>query len=91
VQLIEFAFDLVLALVLTLAWRRPLRPAGSALWLYFVLYGAGRATIEVWRGDSVRGVWFGGAVSTSQLFSVAAVAVGLFFLIRDRVRPPRTA
>jgi phosphatidylglycerol:prolipoprotein diacylglycerol transferase len=91
VQLIEFAFDLVLALVLTLLWRRRLRPTGSVFWLYFVLYGAGRATIEVWRGDSARGLWLGGAVSTSQLFSLAAVAVGLYFLIRDRVRPPRTA
>jgi len=89
VQLVEFAFDLLLALALTLAWRRPLRPAGSVLWLYFVVYGAGRTTIEMWRGDSVRGLWFGGAVSTSQLFSLAAVAVGAFFLIRDRVRRPR--
>jgi phosphatidylglycerol:prolipoprotein diacylglycerol transferase len=86
VQLIEFAFDLALALVLTIAWRAKLRPAGTVLWIYFILYGAGRATIEFWRGDSVRGLWFGGAVSTSQLFSVAAVAAGAFLLIRDRVR-----
>jgi phosphatidylglycerol:prolipoprotein diacylglycerol transferase len=91
VQLIEFAFDVLLALVLTMAWRRRPRPAGTVLWLYFVLYGAGRATIEMWRGDSVRGLWLGGAVSTSQLFSLAAIAVGCFFLIRDRVRGPRIA
>jgi len=91
VQLIEFAFDLALALGLTLAWRSRLRPAGTVLWLYFVFYGAGRATIEAWRGDAVRGLWLGGAVSTSQLFSVAAVAVGLSLLIRDRVRRARTA
>lgn len=91
VQLIEFAFDLALALVLTVFWRLKPRPPGTVLWIYFVLYGAGRATIELWRGDSVRGLWFGGAVSTSQLFSVAAVAIGAFFLIRDRVRSARTA
>jgi phosphatidylglycerol:prolipoprotein diacylglycerol transferase len=91
VQLIEFAFDVLLALVLTMAWRRRPRPAGTVLWLYFVLYGAGRATIEMWRGDSVRGLWLGGTVSTSQLFSLAAIAVGCFFLIRDRVRGPRIA
>jgi len=91
VQLIEFAFDLVLALALTFAWRLRPRPAGTVLWIYFVIYGAGRATIELWRGDSVRGLWLGGTVSTSQLFSLAAVAIGAFFLIRDRVRLARTA
>ena len=91
VQLIEFAFDLALALALTVFWRLRPRPPGTVLWIYFVIYGAGRATIELWRGDSVRGLWLSGAVSTSQLFSVAAVAVGAFFLIRDRVRIARTA
>ena len=91
VQLVEFAFDLALALALTWAWRFRLRPAGTVLWIYFVVYGAGRATIELWRGDTVRGMWFSGTVSTSQLFSIAAVAVGGFFLFRDRVRAARTA
>jgi phosphatidylglycerol:prolipoprotein diacylglycerol transferase len=91
VQLFEFAFDLLLALVLTFLWRRRVRPAGSVFWLYLVLYGAGRGVLEMWRGDAVRGLWLGGTVSTSQLFSLAAIAFGLFFLIRDRVRPPRTA
>jgi phosphatidylglycerol:prolipoprotein diacylglycerol transferase len=91
VQLVESAFDFVLAVVLTIAWRRRPRPAGTVLWLYFVFYGAGRAIIEHWRGDAVRGLWFGGAVSTSQIFSIAAVLAGAFFLIRDRVRRPRPA
>ena len=91
VQLIESAFDFALAAVLTIAWRRRPRPAGTVLWLYFILYGAGRATIEFWRGDAVRGLWFGGAVSTSQIFSVAAILAGGFFLIRDRVRRTRLA
>lgn len=91
VQLIESAFDFALAAVLTFAWRRRPRPEGTVLWIYLVLYGAGRGTIEFWRGDAVRGLWLDGAVSTSQMFSVAAVAVGAFFLIRDRVRRPRPA
>ena len=91
VQLIESAFDFALAAFLTYAWRRRPNPPGTVLWLYFVVYGAGRATIEIWRGDAVRGLWFGGAVSTSQLFSVAAVLVGAFFLIRGRMRHARPA
>ena len=91
VQLIEFAFDLALALALTVFWRLRPRPPGTVLWIYFVIYGVGRATIELWRGESLRGLWLGGAVSTSQLFSIAAIAVGAFFLIRDRVRIARAA
>ena len=86
-QLIEFAFDLVLAVVLTIAWRKRPRPDGTVAGLYFVIYGAGRATIEFWRGDAVRGVWFGGAVSTSQIFSIAAMVIGLFLLVRGRMVP----
>ncbi len=91
VQLIECAFDLALAGFLTLAWRRRPRPAGTVAWLFFLIYGAGRATLEVWRGDEVRGLWFGGAVSTSQLLSLAAILIAGFLLVRGRFRAPRTA
>ncbi len=91
VQLIESAFDFALAALLTIAWRRRPRPPGTVLWIYFVLYGAGRAIIEFWRGDNVRGLWLGDTVSTSQIFSVVAILAGAFFLIRDRVRRPRPA
>jgi phosphatidylglycerol:prolipoprotein diacylglycerol transferase len=91
VQLIECAFDLALALALTLAWRKRLKPPGTVSWLYLVVYGAGRATIEIWRGDSVRGLWLGGNVSTSQLFSAAAILAGVALLIRDRLRIARLA
>ena len=57
----------------------------------WALVRAGRATIELWRGDAVRGLWFGGAISTSQLFSIAAVLAGATLLIRDRLRTPRPA
>lgn len=91
VQLFEFGFDVALALFLTVMWRRRPRPAGTVAWLYFVVYGLGRGAIELWRGDAVRGLWFGGAVSTSQLFSVVSIVVGAFLLIRDRVGTARTA
>jgi len=91
VQLIEFAFDVALAAALTLAWRSRLKPAGAVTWLYFILYGAGRAVIEIGRGDTVRGVWFHGSVSTSQLFSIVAIVAGFALLIRDRIRIARLA
>jgi len=86
VQLIEFGFDAALAVLLTWLWRRRLQPAGSVFWIYLVLYGAGRAVLEHFRGDAVRGLWLGGAVSTSQLFSLAAVLIGAGLLVRGRLR-----
>jgi phosphatidylglycerol---prolipoprotein diacylglyceryl transferase len=91
VQLIESVFDFALAAALTLAWRRRPRPEGTVFWIYLVLYGTGRAIIEQWRGDAVRGLWFGGAISTSQILSIVAVLAGAFFLLRDRVGRPRPA
>lgn len=91
VQLFEFGFDLALALALTWLWRRRPTPAGSVFWVYLIAYGAGRGLLELWRGDAVRGLWLGGAVSTSQLFSLAAIAIGAFQLIAGRRRSARAA
>jgi len=64
-------------------WIRSRRYAGHAALKMFVWYAIARATIEAFRGDEVRGVWFGG-FSTSQLISavVGVVCVGL--LLRNR-------
>jgi phosphatidylglycerol:prolipoprotein diacylglycerol transferase len=91
VQLVECAFDLALAAVLTWLWRRRSGPPGSVFWIYLVLYGAGRALLEQLRGDTVRGLWLGGSVSTSQLFSLAAVVIGAALLIRGRRLAARRA
>ena len=42
---------------------------------YLAIYGAARFGLEFLRGDELRGFWFGGAVSTSQVISLAAIAV----------------
>lgn len=86
-QLIHAGFDLGLALVLTLMWRR--RPAvpGTIFWCYMLLYAIGRAAIEFLRGDTERGLFLGGAVSTSQVLSLAAAALAVFLLWRRPGRP----
>jgi phosphatidylglycerol:prolipoprotein diacylglycerol transferase len=84
VQLFQAAADLALAAYLGWLWRRKLRPDGTTAWLYFVLYGASRGTLEFFRGDTVRGLWFGGALSTSQIFSIAAIVFGTIMLFRGR-------
>jgi phosphatidylglycerol:prolipoprotein diacylglycerol transferase len=71
---------------------RKRRYAGQvSLWV-FALYATFRFLTEMCRGDALRGVWFGGQISTSQLISlpVALIAFALLWLHRKRVDPART-
>ena len=76
------AHGLGLAVLLTVLWRRKIRPAGSVFWVYMLLYSIGRATIEFWRGDSARGIWFDGLASTSQLLAICGALVASAMLLR---------
>ena len=60
--------------------------AGQITAWMLILYPIGRFIIEEFRGDSVRGLWFGGYLSTSQLISIAALPFGLFLLWRGNQR-----
>ena len=55
------------------------------LWL-MLLYGATRFCIEIFRGDSERGLWWGDSVSTSQLVSILVALVCVVLLVRCRKR-----
>jgi phosphatidylglycerol:prolipoprotein diacylglycerol transferase len=54
--------------------RRPV--AGSVFATYLMLYGVGRFLLEWTRGDAIRGFVLGGALSTSQLISIALLLIG---------------
>jgi phosphatidylglycerol---prolipoprotein diacylglyceryl transferase len=65
----------LLALALFFALRRVRAPgSGRRVMQYAAAYSALRFALEPLRGDAVRGVFFGGALSTSQL--VAAAVLG---------------
>lgn len=57
--------------------------SGRRLFAYCVAYGVLRFAIEGLRGDAVRGVFFGGWLSTSQIVSVGLVALGLAGFVRS--------
>ena len=88
-QLIELSFDLLLVLLLTWLWRSKLRPHGTVAWIYLLLYGVGRGIIEFWRGDTHRGLFLGGHVSTSQILAFGAALLALVMLWRSRARGSR--
>lgn len=48
---------------------------GQLFWLYGLLYAVLRFIIEIFRGDDIRGLYFGGIISTSQI-----IAISMFIL-----------
>jgi len=60
---------------------------GQVAGVVLIQYSITRAIIESFRGDDVRGVWFGGAVSTSQIVAVLGLLAGVAILIGARKRP----
>jgi prolipoprotein diacylglyceryltransferase len=71
-------------------WLRRRRHTGVPAALMLLQYAVCRCTIEAFRGDEVRGVWFGGRVSTSQILSAALFALAswmLFARLRSPERP----
>ena len=90
-QLTEMAVDLLLVVILTVMWRRAVRPPGSTFWTYVLLYSVARGVIEIWRGDSHRGVYFDGSISTSQSLAIATSLLAIAMLVRGRMALARDA
>lgn len=60
------------------------RYAGQvSLWI-ILMYAVLRSAVELLRGDGVRGVWFGGTVSTSQIVSAAMFLFAATLLVLNR-------
>lgn len=74
-QLYHFGADLLVFAATSLVWKRR-RFDGQVLLVYMIFYSAERFVVELWRGDDVRGVFFGG-ISTSQIFSLVGLLAGL--------------
>jgi len=72
---------LVIGLVALLVLRHR-RWVGQVTAVVVMHYALTRFLIEFFRGDEVRGIWFGGTLSTSQLLSIPGFALGLFLFLR---------
>ena len=85
VQLWEAGAELVLFLLLDGLVRRG-KDGRAVLGTYLLCYGPVRFVLEFFRGDAYRG--FIGPVSLSQALSLAAIALGLWLLRREREEDP---
>jgi phosphatidylglycerol:prolipoprotein diacylglycerol transferase len=80
---------LILAGILVLEKRGRAFP-GRTFWGYMLAYGATRFVIEFFRGDRGRGLYFGDAVSLSQIISIVLVPLSLLMLLWLSRRPSPT-
>lgn len=81
---------LLLALFAWLVLRKRRYTGQVSLWVLFA-YALTRSTIEHFRGDAVRGLWLGGAISTSQAISLVLGLACLVLLVRSRGRADASA
>jgi len=58
-------------------------PGQATLWM-LLWYAIARGTIEAFRGDEVRGLWFDDSISTSQVISIAVGIICLALLAKNR-------
>lgn len=81
------SLNALLIALLGWVWLKHRRHYGVPAALMIAQYAVCRFMIEAFRGDEVRGVWFGGRVSTSQVVSVAMLGAALWLLVKRRATP----
>jgi phosphatidylglycerol:prolipoprotein diacylglycerol transferase len=80
----------IFGLLLFLFGRR--RFKGQVFLIYLILYAAARGSLEFLRGDLVRGVYFGGTLSLSQIVAIVVLigAAALYIYRRRYLEGGRT-
>ncbi len=74
---------LIVGLIALQIFRRRRYTGQTTLWV-IVLYAIGRYGIEMFRGDSIRGVWFDGLMSTSQVIAVVGALAASLLIFKNR-------
>lgn len=78
-QIFGVVGNFIIVMTLLIYNRKP-RRSGTTLGIYLTMYSIGRFIIEFFRGDEIRGIYYG--LSTSQWLSIPILFLGLLFLLR---------
>jgi phosphatidylglycerol:prolipoprotein diacylglycerol transferase len=80
-------------LAVTMVAMRKRRFDGQVFWIYILVYALLRAVVEMFRGDTARGLFFGGALSTSQMIALPAIVLAaiMLFVLARRAKEPRSS
>ncbi len=79
IQIVESIFNLIIFIILLVTYKKFLGTY-KTLGLYLILYSIIRFILEFFRGDSVRGIYFG--VSTSQWISILLFILGILIFTK---------
>jgi len=82
-QLLESCGEMLIFGTLLLL-RKYKKYDGQVFWFYPLFYAILRFNLEFYRGDAVRGLYFGGIISTSQIIAIGMALVSLFMLWKLR-------
>jgi phosphatidylglycerol:prolipoprotein diacylglycerol transferase len=85
-QLLESGGEFLIFGLLLLV-RRSRTYEGQVFWFYPLFYAILRFILEFYRGDDVRGLYFGGIISTSQIIAIGMLFLSIFMLWRLRSTP----
>lgn len=88
-QLFSVLGNFIITVLLVLLSRRNKEP-GKLFALYLIFYSIGRMIIEFYRGDEIRGIYYG--LSTSQWLSIPIFVIGIsiYYYIRNKNKKNRT-
>lgn len=85
IQLIEAGINLLIFLLLLYFYKKDILK-GRLLYAYMVIYPLCRFVLEFFRGDRIRGIWFG--LSTSQWISIGMLIFAITSLIVKSKKAP---
>jgi len=80
-QLFEATFIFSL-LILLFVLKKKKQFDGQLFLIYLMVYAAGRAILELFRGDTERGFLINKVLSNSQFISILVISVALYFYLR---------
>ncbi|MGA0163042.1 MAG: prolipoprotein diacylglyceryl transferase [Bdellovibrionota bacterium] len=86
-QILESLFGFLSALFFLIIFRKPPKKSGSAFLLAMISYGLFRFAIEFLRGDSDRGLYLDGQISTSQILALLTVMICFIWLMKLKKQP----
>lgn len=79
-QIVEAICNLIIFVILFITYKKFLNTY-KTIGLYCILYGITRFTLEFFRGDLIRGIYF--SLSTSQWISIAIIIIGIIIMVYE--------
>lgn len=86
IALVESLFNLLLFMLLLNLFNKKSHH-GNLIYLYTIIYAVGRFIFEFFRGDTVRGIFFG--ISTSQWISIIFLITSIVTLTKKNINPKK--